>query len=255
MMFRAVVFLAGPSSRLAGEKATSWTHWQPQTEPLTASAAVRVYIADAGLQAFLNWYETLTPDQQACLESIAWCGDGDSLGKHGKEIRAHTAARFEGRWKEHLYSETKDFSDCAAITSLLEYDLRHAGDAGTRSAWIEVHGALGGRLDHEIVNLLEFSESLARMGCLAAYALGPDALLTTLGVKADLPQGERFSVTSLRVPSQAKVEIKGAQYSGSVFLRQASHGLSNVVQQPPLSVTPLNANEPVLLFRVSSADE
>ncbi|MEN9529770.1 MAG: hypothetical protein RI932_1643 [Pseudomonadota bacterium] len=254
-MFRSVVFLAGPSSRLEGEKAVNWAHWLPQSESFSLSSPLRVYIADAGLQAFLSWYEALSAEQQARIESIAWCGDGDSMGKHGKEIRAHTAARFEGRWKEHLYSENKDFSDCAAITSLLEYDLRHATDEGLRTAWIEVHGALGGRLDHEIVNLLEFSESLTRMGCPAAYALGPDTLLTTRPVLGNLSQGERFSVTSLRIPSQSKVEIKGAEFAGSVFLRQASHGLSNVVQQPPVSIVPLSTHEPVLVFRVPSEDE
>ncbi|MBM3381831.1 MAG: hypothetical protein FJY29_05260 [Betaproteobacteria bacterium] len=254
-MFKAVVFLAGPSSRSPGENASPWTHWQPHAQSFLAAKPVHVYIADAGLQVFLNWYEKLSAQQHSLIQSVSWCGDGDSLGKHGKEIRANTAARFEGRWKEHLYNESKDFSDCAAITSLLEYDLRHAADDGLHAAWIEVHGALGGRLDHEIVNLLEFCESLTRMGCPAAYALGPDALLTTLPVDGHLAVGEQFSVTSLRLPSQSKVEIHGAEFSGSFSLRQASHGLSNVVKQPPLKIIPLNVHEPVLVIRVSSTEE
>lgn len=43
------------------------------------------------------------------IKNVVWCGDGDSLGKHGKELRASTAARFEGRWREHEYSGEKDF--------------------------------------------------------------------------------------------------------------------------------------------------
>ncbi|MEY2988362.1 MAG: hypothetical protein RJB13_1883, partial [Pseudomonadota bacterium] len=104
-MFRAVVFLAGPSRFSNTEKSQSWSHWKPLSDSESQRVGLpdKVYIADAGLNSFLSWYEELDYKSQSHIKSIHWCGDGDSLGDKGREFLSQTAARFEGRWRAHLY--------------------------------------------------------------------------------------------------------------------------------------------------------
>lgn len=247
MIFRAAIFLAGPSHAKPEEKQHSWTTWTSKKSPQSALAPINVYIADAGLEAFLPWFEALSSEQRETIQSVVWCGDGDSLGKMGHELRAQTAARFAEKWREHEYSGEKDFSDCAAILSLLEYDLRHAGES-VQEAWIEVRGAHGGRLDHELANVFEFFSSLTRMPCGGAYLLGPGNILTTLAVSGKLGQGQLFSTMSLQMNALARLKISGAKYSGEIQLRQPSHGLSNCALEEQIEIEPLVPSVPLLVM-------
>lgn len=251
-MFHAVVFLAGPSRFSTEEIAYEWKVWSLLDDSSASAIPVQfVYIADGGLESFLPWYDSLTNEQQMEIKDVVWCGDGDSLGKHGSELRASTAARFVGRWREHVYSGEKDFSDCAAITSLLEYDLRHVGE-DCSCAWIQVKGAWGGRLDHELANLFEFCASLQRMPCVGAYLLGPDHVLTTVSVRGSMNKGDTFSIVPPQSASTLKVKISGARYSGDLVLQQPSHGLSNVALEPSVEIIPENHTAPVLILRPGS---
>lgn len=244
-MFEAKVFLAGPSRQTEEERKASWNLWQPH-EPATQSGGVRfVYIADAGLESFLTWFNGLSPDETARLQTVVWCGDGDSLGKHGLELLRSTAARLEGRWREHMYATDKDFSDCAAMTSMIEYDVRHADEIADRM-WFTVHGALGGRFDHELANIFEFAGMLGRVACPATVALGPEIILTTAPVSLTLTALEKFSVMAALPNQQARVVISGARYSGEFLLRQPSHGLSNVVTAGKAVIQPMTAGLPLL---------
>lgn len=243
-MFEAKVFLAGPSRQDSGEKAGDWPSWQPHRSESQLAGVRNVYIADAGLESFLEWHDRLPAETAAKIQNIVWCGDGDSLGKHAAEILKNTAARFEGRWREHFYSTEKDFSDCAAIISLLEYDIRHA-DKNPDRVWLTVHGAFGGRADHQLANLFEFSAMLHRLACPATIVLGPAQLLSTAPIELSVPPGTHFSLISAFAHQQLRVKISGARYSGDVLLRQPSHGLSNRVEHSPVVVEPLSSGVPV----------
>ncbi|NBO38571.1 hypothetical protein EBU99_08305 [bacterium] len=248
-MFEAVVFLAGPSRARPEEMSQLWNKWQPLNSEHLGQERLYVYIADAGLETFLPWFEKCSQAEKQRIHQIVWCGDGDSLGKHGQELLKNTAARFEGRWREHKYASDKDFSDCAAITSLMEYDIRHAQE-GLHSVWVQVHGALGGRLDHELANILEFSESIARIPLPAAFLFGPEQVLTNLPLSGEFPIGQRFSVMSLQPSAHARVKISGARYKGEIELRQPSHGLSNVSEAARIEIIPLSRKHPLFCLLV-----
>ncbi|MEY4066409.1 MAG: hypothetical protein RIR26_2617 [Pseudomonadota bacterium] len=248
-MFEAVVFLAGPSRHRTEEMTHNWDIWKPRNKARAGSRQLQVYIADAGIESFLPWYDSLSENVRQRIGNIVWCGDGDSLGKNGNEILAHCAARFAGRWREHRYNPEKDFSDCGAITSLLEYDVRHAM-VSLESIWIEVHGALGGRLDHQLANLFEWSVSLMRMGLPGTCVVGPENVLTMEPVVGDFKKEERFSVMGMSVNQAARVQISGAKYSGEFELRQASHGISNQATEMQVEIVPLMTNFPLLVTKL-----
>ncbi|MEN9826967.1 MAG: hypothetical protein RI953_2712 [Pseudomonadota bacterium] len=243
-MFEAKIFLAGPSRMANSEINTHWPFWQPHNYPKTHATPANVYIADAGLESFLKWFDALPEPDADRVHNIVWCGDGDSLGKHGIEILKNTAARFEGRWREHFYAADKDFSDCAAMMSLLEYDLRHAQEPA-RQMWLTVHGAWGGRYDHELVNLFEISAMLARIPCVGAVVLGPERVLTTAPIDLRLPFEHSFSLLSAFADQQLRVKVTGARYSGELLLRQPSHGLSNQCLAELVVVEPMTPSVPV----------
>lgn len=248
-MFEAVVFLAGPSRHRTEEMSHDWRVWKPKNSNRAGSQPLHVYIADAGLESFLPWYDSSSESVRQRIGQIVWCGDGDSLGKSGGELLAHCAGRFAGRWREHRYNTEKDFSDCGAITSLLEYDVRHSA-AALETIWIEIHGALGGRLDHQMANLFEWSVSLMRMGLPGACVLGPENILTLETVVGAFKKGDRFSVIGMSVSQTARVHITGAQYSGEFELRQASHGVSNSATESQVEIAPLMATAPLLVTKL-----
>lgn len=245
-MFRAVVFLAGPSQFSDVGTKQNWTHWKPVSHSVTQSVDLptKVYIADAGLNSFLRWYDQLETNEQSHIGSVLWCGDGDSLGDEGRELLAQTAARFEGRWREHVYESGKDFSDCAAITSLIEYDLRHEEEP--QGLWIDVYGALGGRLDHELGNVFEFACSLARIAVPSAYVFGGKSVLATCALVGHMNVGDTFSVLPSNPLCLNVVQISNAEYSGEIELRQPSHGLSNVARAEQVTIVPVRLNCPYL---------
>jgi len=249
-MFRAVVFLAGPSRYNDVEKNQSWQHWKPLHNAIAQSVELpdKVYIADAGLNSFLNWYDKLDAMAQSNIKSVLWCGDGDSLDVGGREILSQTSARFEGRWREHVYESSKDFSDCAAITSLLEYDVRHANEP--KGVWVDVHGALGGRLDHELCNIYEFACSLSRIGIPSAYILGGQCVLATCALSGCMNVGDTFSVVPSNPQCTNVLQISNAEYSGETELRQPSHGLSNVALAEQVDIVPVKLNCPYLAIRI-----
>jgi thiamine pyrophosphokinase len=248
-MFRAVVFLAGPSRFSDAEKQKSWNCWVPVGAGVaeTAGQPTHVYIADAGLESFLSWFDSLDAQNQSELRSVLWCGDGDSLGEKGRERLSHAAARFEGRWREHVYDSDKDFSDCAAITSLIEYDLRH--ESTPAGAWIEVHGALEGRLDHELVNVFEFAASLTRIPQPSAYLLGPATAVATCALTGHLKKGDVFTVLSSNPQCVNTLAFANAKYSGNIDLRQPSHGLSNVSLGDQITIQPVKLACPFLAIQ------
>lgn len=244
-MFEAKVFLAGPSRQSPLETGFQWNEWSPFSPPEPLKGPRFVYIADAGIESFLKWFDGLKPEAAARIQSVVWCGDGDSLGKHGQEILKNTAARLEGRWREHFYSTDKDFSDCAAITSLIEYDIRHAADWADL-LWLTVHGALGGRADHELANLYEFSGMLSRVTCPAAVLLGPERIISTTPLTLNMKKDTRFSLLSAFGNQQIRVRVSGARYSGEFLLRQPSHGISNRVTGDQVIVEPLTVGLPLI---------
>lgn len=246
-MFEAKIFLAGPSRHEEQEKAADWGLFRTATGSAASAVPANVYVADGGLDSFLAWADKLDEQSLARIRSVVWCGDGDSLGRHAKEILGHTAARFEGRWREHFYQTDKDFSDGAAIVSLIEHDVRHLGEA-VDACWLRVHGALAGRYDHELANLFEFSAMLARLSCLATVEFGPARTVTTAALRLDIESGRQFSLLPAFANQSCAVRISGARYSGEVFLRQPSHGISNSALSGPVDIEPISASVPIIVI-------
>lgn len=246
-MFEAIIFLAGPSRHEEQEMDADWGLFRAATGGAASAVPANVYVADGGLDSFLAWADKLDEQSLARIRSVVWCGDGDSLGKHAKEILGHTAARFEGRWREHFYQTDKDFSDCAAIVALIEHDVRHASeDSG--SCWLRVHGALAGRYDHELANLLEFSAMLARLSYPAVVQLGPTRAMTTAALRLNIESGRQFSLLPAFANQSCAVRISGARYSGEVFLRQPSHGISNSALSGPVDIEPISTSVPIIVI-------
>ena len=104
----------------------------------------------------------------------------------------------------------------------LDKTLDVAAAAGARRVWIA--GALGGGLDHELVNLAALE---ARGGKLEIVVIGGGAarLLGPGRHVLDLRRGERFSLVAA---SRARVALTGARYPlrGEVLAR-GSRGLGN----------------------------
>lgn len=244
-MFEARIFLAGPSRFESSETSLHWTCWKPHLTGDAFTGTTHVYIADAGLESFLLWFGSLNSKAADAIQSVVWCGDGDSLGKHGVEILKNTAARFEGRWREHFYSTRKDFSDCAALCSIIEYDLRHLSDSKC-SAWFNVHGALGGRADHELANTFECVGMLMRLGRPGSVLFGPERVLSTAPLSLHLKKNATFSLMTTIANTQVHLRVSGALYSGDVILRQPSHGLSNVVSDERVVIEPLSSELPFM---------
>lgn len=151
-----------------------------------------------------------------------WIGDGDSVPKRFS---------LKGFPKIKL-PRSKEFSD-------LEFALRVAGQMFFEGKWegdLILLGAQGGRLDHEVVNMLVAQNWLREMSWAVGPALCPEVVsIGTQGVwiatmhslEFRQPRGKVFSVLTL--DSELKVSIKGAKYSvTNRKLGVGSLGLSNV---------------------------
>lgn len=157
------------------------------------------------------------------LKPEIWVGDGDSLKK--------PALLKKMKGQRIKLSRAKAYTD-------LEYALHVAGKAFLEGHWdgtVVVLGAQGGRLDHELGNMLavqrfleDLSEAVGQQGCPAVVSYGAHGMwLATLN-EADFRQarGKLFSVLTL--DPTLKLTIAGAKYNvRNKRFDHGSTGLSN----------------------------
>ena len=177
---------------------------------------------------FQNFFNDTLKDKKAFLH---WIGDGDGLDPRLKE---------EASWKEVSkiqLSPDKDKSDLLAGLEWLGES--HNESTGSSLEKVFAHGFIGGRLDHQLAVLGEFSNWLAKLSVQSGQIQqmlpvihlldekGRDAITLFNGELTTKHQGT-FSVFSSK---KARVTIKGsAKFTGTNIELKAfsSRGLSNL---------------------------
>jgi thiamine pyrophosphokinase len=135
-----------------------------------------------------------------------WVGDGDSSTAIPKDIPAV------------VYPTDKDFSDLGAALDEVARD---------GAQIVVVAGLLGGRLDHEWVNLQELGARSARFAGILAPTGRGTVLVTRRGCRASTPPGRTISL--LVLGGAATVTLRGTLWTlDRKRLRPGSRGLSNV---------------------------
>ncbi|HPA71504.1 MAG TPA: thiamine diphosphokinase [Spirochaetota bacterium] len=164
-----------------------------------------VFAADGGLDHC----------RRAGVRPAAVLGDMDSLA--GKEDDAQALIRFPAE---------KDFSD-------MELAVDHA--LGNGFGAVDVFGALGGRIDHELCNVM-----------VCAKHPGTLRLLDAGSVIIALDAGKSFSgagspgdiVTLAALDEGARCSTEGLRYAlRDESLARGSRGLSNIIEGGPFSVS------------------
>ena len=116
------------------------------------------------------------------------------------------------------YPTNKDFSDLAGALAELQ---------DRKVQVVTVAGLLGGRLDHEWANLLEFGQWSKHFAGIVAPTARGTVVITSSGCKAVTVPRRTLSVFALNRTST--VTLTGAQWElQRRRLRPGSHGLSNV---------------------------
>ena len=216
MVARVSVFLNGQSFK----RQLSVTAWGFSTGFSATGEMDAVFIADGGVSVL-----PLLGLQPAHLKGkkIYWTGDGDSLSTRGKVV-LHRFRRALGKDFEIIHKRHQESSDLAVALDLLANKIKH------RDMFIEVFGALGGRFDHALINLLELRHWLKtttlrhprKRFCVVCHPL---LVMTNSMVSVGLKPGRTFSVVTDN--PHGRVDIEGATYAGRQELVRPSSGLSN----------------------------
>lgn len=188
-----------------------------QVQPLLSTPTVTsltVYVADGGYRHLLQY--------PVPASRVVWLGDFDSSTPPAD--CPHEVLRF---------SCQKDFSDFGAILDLI------GSSMDQNAVWLNVVGGLGGRRDHERINVQEAEHFARQRPALIVFQAG--LVVASVGFRLDTSNGERIGF-SLMSPGTypLSVRVTGAEYSGEIVLTRPSHGLSNRVAGNSLEVHPFN---------------
>lgn len=145
---------------------------------------------------------------------IEWWGDFDS---------SEDAPLQSAQWEKHMLPKDKDLSDFGAILDRILETV----DLG-QPLFLEVWGILGGRQDHECINLEELKAFLAKVDSAVAVCHPDIVMIRKATLEVDMPKESGFSIWSHT--GQGAVSIRGALYSGNLRLQRPSHGLSNIAE-------------------------
>ncbi len=154
---------------------------------------------------------------------IEWWGDFDS---------SEDAPLQSAQWERHTLPRDKDLSDFGAILDRIQSSIDMS-----QPLFLEIWGALGGRQDHERINLEELKSFLAKTTSSVAVCHPDIVMMRNATVQANIPQGQVFSIWSHT--GQGAVIIEGALYSGDIKLHRPSHGLSNI-SEGAITLNPLD---------------
>ncbi len=172
-----------------------------------------VVAADGGARAFLG--RERAPD--------VIVGDGDSLGPEELAALAAAGARVVAHPRD------KDETD-------LELALAWVVAHGVTEC--DVVGALGGRWDHSLANVLVCAGERFAACCIRVHAPGETLYLVRGAVTLDESRGTTVSLIPLTAVVTG-VTTRGLRYelAAATLYRDQGRGLSNVLLAPPASVT------------------
>lgn len=193
-----------------------WNGPDTKTDDSTLLRVTHCGIADGGLTA----QQHLLSRTECVGQQGFWLGDGDSSLMQESCLK-HTQLTVE------RYPRVKDVSDGALLFERVRDFPRSES-----LLVVDVAGGLGGRRDHEQVNLAEarfvFFEKDSRS---CAVILHPGVILTNTPIRIlGLREGFVFSLLrSLASSGALPLRVEGALYSGVLTLERPSHGLSNEV--------------------------
>lgn len=166
---------------------------------------------------------------------VFWVGDFDSTADL-------SGFSFSSDIVRHVLSPEKNLSDFAAAVDSLLAEL-----AEDEPVLFDVVGGLGGRRDHEVINLAEAGRVAAKRP--ATFVFSSSVVVTSQAISVFLPVGTVFSLmVSQYGRSSGCVLLDGAKYSGVIELTRPSHGLSNVMISESLRIEPGSGTEPIYLL-------
>ena len=183
-------------------------------------------LVDAGILLAKNLFRS--PPRHKAF----WIGDGDSAGPAGPSVKSELESLWQHPIETTSFSPHKDFSDFGGALDLLAHRCQ------TQSLEVHIFSGLGGRRDHEQINLLEASEFVARRKAPTVFIFHPALVVLNTEVHMPLLPGTGFSLVPRHFPCD--VAISGADYSGTLKLFRPSHGLSNRAQGG-VTLTPLES--------------
>lgn len=167
-----------------------------------------IFICDGGMKYF--------SPKNHLGEKIFFVGDLDSsscFSKKKKELQKRDD------FQAVLLDSNKDVSDfgCALDLAKKEFD--------NHDIEIHIFGGLGGRRDHEWLNVLETVAWMSQQSAAVTCFFGNDLCLFNHKISLQKERGSVFSVWGFE--QDIPVKIQGACYSGEFILKRPSHGLSN----------------------------
>lgn len=215
---RVQMFLAGQSAAAS----VLGSHLHCFEAPLVRFPVKHCFVVDGGVAAAIKTEGSLRAAQQ-----IWFVGDGDSA-----RAEAMSALDRATKFKRMDLPTHKDVSDFGAALDVLA-----AEEHGPLI--VEVFGGLGGRLDHEFINLLEIERFVTARKAATVCLCEPAVLIASASVTLTQLQQKNFSI----VKATAPLVLAGALYDGKTEFNRPSHGLSNVVIKDTLTLS-LQASAP-----------
>ncbi len=200
-----------------------------------------LYFVDGGFRHFKKkWQDLKLEKLKTGLEQIPrihWIGDADSMDSELHEFLHDNPS--SGNVIKTTFDPIKDFSDFAAALDHIHYNCK-----GQR-VFLEIFNGLGGRRDHEFINILEANRFAQQHQCACTIVFHPSVVVTNTPVDLHLARNSLFSIITFGKPAQ--VLIEGALYEGDILLQRPSHGLSNVATAETQKVSPVACT--LTLFR------
>lgn len=171
-----------------------------------------VFWVDGGVHHFKNQFP------QA---KHVWIGDGDSR---------HFERQIPTSWQVEKLKADKDLSDYAAALEKLENVL----DPSVENL-CDVFASFGGRIDHELITLVETHRFVKRAKIPTLILLHPWIVVSNSSFTIQMALQDDFSLFALD-EENLQIKIEGALYSGGFTLQRPSHGLSNKALQEEITV-------------------
>ena len=240
---RPACFLQIGDIKIAGYSAAFKEQQQEQDMIGFNKSALKpqVWIADGGLAHF---------NSLAFVGSkVTWMGDGDSLSAQDA-LRLEKNVAELAMFQQVKLEANKNFSDGAAVfdaifnVTLQEQPKTCGGGAPVFPVVVEVHGGLGGRRDHEWVNVLEAGRFVQRLGQPSAVVFvgqNSGCVVSSASFCLEVDPGHVFTIVDLNQVlrsggNDVSVEVAGARYNGRLTFERPSHGLSNESCSPKVEI-------------------